>query len=63
MPSSTDEGFEDARSGDFIKSPPISNDTLINNEKSTKKPSKQGKNVKVYCKKYKKPKKGAFSNK
>lgn len=33
LPSSTDEGFEDARSGDFVKSPPISQITLMNQEK------------------------------
>ncbi|XP_011505727.1 PREDICTED: WD repeat-containing protein 60 [Ceratosolen solmsi marchali] len=46
LPSSTDEGFEDARSGDFIKSPPMSqinhkNLKNSNQEKVVKEPLKK----------------------
>lgn len=34
LPSSTDEGFEDARSGDFTKSPPISQISVLSPKRS-----------------------------
>ncbi|XP_076758616.1 cytoplasmic dynein 2 intermediate chain 1 isoform X2 [Xylocopa sonorina] len=45
LPSSTDEGFEDSRSGDFAKSPPLSQISLIEfrkmkEEQKPKKPKK-----------------------
>ncbi|KAG7200603.1 hypothetical protein KM043_001161 [Ampulex compressa] len=45
LPSSTDEGFEDSRSGDFAKSPPLSQITLVDfqkdKESSSAKPAKK----------------------
>lgn len=36
LPSSMDEGFEDSRSGDFAKSPPLSRITFIDFRKTPK---------------------------
>jgi ATP-dependent helicase YprA (DUF1998 family) len=38
LPSSTDEGFEDSRSGDFTKSPQLSQVPLIDLRKSKENP-------------------------
>jgi len=36
LPSSTDEGFEDSRSGDFTRSPPLSQIPFVDFRKSKK---------------------------
>lgn len=38
LPSSTDEGFEDSRSGDFTKSPPLSHAPFIDFRKPKEAP-------------------------